>query len=79
VFASDFLQIPLRNGHPCLSLTVPTTKPVTDFHRQDVTHAGRTEKFMIWIAFISSTCPLFQYLEYDCQKAETLEGITEYC
>ncbi|MCC8294294.1 hypothetical protein, partial [Staphylococcus pseudintermedius] len=25
-------------------LTVPTTKPVTDFHRQDVTHAGRTEK-----------------------------------
>ncbi|WP_206168069.1 hypothetical protein, partial [Staphylococcus felis] len=32
-----------RNGHPCLSLTVPTTKPVTDFHRQDVTHAGRTE------------------------------------
>ncbi|WP_214551565.1 hypothetical protein, partial [Staphylococcus pseudintermedius] len=44
VFASDFLQIPLRNGHPCLSLTVPTTKPVTDFHRQDVTHAGRTGK-----------------------------------
>ncbi|MDT0887039.1 hypothetical protein, partial [Staphylococcus pseudintermedius] len=44
VFASDFLQIPLRNGHPCLSLTVPTTKPVTDFHRQDVTHAGRTKK-----------------------------------
>ncbi|WP_222934783.1 hypothetical protein, partial [Staphylococcus pseudintermedius] len=43
--ASDFLQIPLRNGHPCLSLTVPTTKPVTDFHRQDVTHAGRTEKY----------------------------------
>ncbi|WP_390569416.1 hypothetical protein, partial [Staphylococcus pseudintermedius] len=42
--ASDFLQIPLRNGHPCLSLTVPTTKPVTDFHRQDVTHAGRTQK-----------------------------------
>ncbi|REI05996.1 hypothetical protein DOS77_02905 [Staphylococcus felis] len=27
---------------PCLSLTVPTTKPVTDFHRQDITHAGRT-------------------------------------
>ncbi len=22
----------------------PTTKPVTDFHRQDVTHAGRTKK-----------------------------------
>ncbi len=42
VFASDFLQIPLRNGHPCLSLTVPTTKSVTDFHRQVITHAGRT-------------------------------------
>ncbi|MDK4161908.1 hypothetical protein O0F76_11915, partial [Staphylococcus pseudintermedius] len=39
-----FLQIPLHNGHPCLSLTVPTTKPVTDFHRQGVTHAGGTIK-----------------------------------
>ncbi|MGO4024038.1 hypothetical protein AB2L37_07455, partial [Staphylococcus pseudintermedius] len=28
-------------------LTVPTTKPVTDFHRQDVTHAGRTEKTLL--------------------------------
>ncbi|EGQ1771737.1 hypothetical protein DD904_01880 [Staphylococcus pseudintermedius] len=28
----------------CLSLTVPTTKPVTDFYRQGVTHAGRTRK-----------------------------------
>ncbi|MBU3873957.1 hypothetical protein, partial [Staphylococcus coagulans] len=44
VFASDFLQIPLHNGHPCLSLTVPTPKPVTDFHRQVVTHAGRNIK-----------------------------------
>ncbi|WP_390536669.1 hypothetical protein, partial [Staphylococcus pseudintermedius] len=56
--ASDFLQIPLRNGHPCLSLTVPTTKPVTDFHRQDVTHAGRTQKkpsiqLLECLAFIS--------------------------
>ncbi|GAB0291469.1 hypothetical protein JPSP33_17980 [Staphylococcus pseudintermedius] len=51
MFASDFLQIPLRNGHPCLSLTVPTTKPVTDFHRQDVTHAGRTENFIIGYAY----------------------------
>ncbi len=25
-------------------VTAPTTKPVTDFHRQDVTHAGRTKK-----------------------------------
>ncbi|EHT8095270.1 hypothetical protein KXP55_001004 [Staphylococcus pseudintermedius] len=25
-------------------VTAPTTKTVTDFHRQDVTHAGRTIK-----------------------------------
>ncbi|HGH0842875.1 TPA: hypothetical protein ACJHH5_002376, partial [Staphylococcus pseudintermedius] len=39
--------------HPCLSLTVPTTKPVTDFHRQDVTHAGRTKKKTASIATAS--------------------------
>ncbi|REI31715.1 hypothetical protein DOS81_00895, partial [Staphylococcus felis] len=55
VFASDFLQIPLRNGHPCLSLTVPTTKPVTDFHRQDVTHAGRTEKSEAFVNFTKTS------------------------
>ncbi|WP_238615388.1 hypothetical protein, partial [Staphylococcus felis] len=59
---------PLRNGHPCLSLTVPTTKPVTDFHRQDVTHAGRTEKrrddsimnhlYAIILGLISQSRPL---------------------
>ncbi|WP_222718517.1 hypothetical protein, partial [Enterococcus faecium] len=27
---------------PCLSLTVPTAKPVVDFHHQVFTHAGRT-------------------------------------
>ena len=41
---SDFLQIPPRDGHPCHSLTVPTAKPVTDFHRQVIAHAGRTNK-----------------------------------
>ncbi|MDT0918735.1 hypothetical protein RNS09_00005, partial [Staphylococcus pseudintermedius] len=60
VFASDFLQIPLRNGHPCLSLTVPTTKPVTDFHRQDVTHAGRTDKKKA-----ARCCSFFHFLA-DC-------------
>ncbi|MBT1038044.1 hypothetical protein, partial [Enterococcus faecium] len=29
---------------PCLSLTVPTAKPVVDFHHQVFTHAGRTTK-----------------------------------
>ncbi|RAU27778.1 hypothetical protein BJK46_006710 [Staphylococcus pseudintermedius] len=65
VFASDFLQIPLRNGHPCLSLTVPTTKPVTDFHRQDVTHAGRTKKATksLWCTlFVAYSPSLFHYL-----------------
>ncbi|PTI97858.1 hypothetical protein BU054_04490, partial [Staphylococcus simulans] len=42
--ASDFLQIPPHDGHPCLSLTVPTAKPVMDFHHQVVNHAERTQK-----------------------------------
>jgi hypothetical protein len=41
-FASGFLQIPRRRGHPCLRLVVPTTKPTADFHRQVIAHAGRT-------------------------------------
>jgi len=44
VFAAGFLQIPPHGGHPCLWLTVPTTKSVADFHRQVVTHIGRTKK-----------------------------------
>src|SRR6056297_1943349 len=32
-FASGFLQIPCRQGHPCLQLVVPTTMPTTVFHR----------------------------------------------
>ena len=41
---SDFLQIPPRDGHPCLWLTVPATESVVDFHHQVVDHAGRTHK-----------------------------------
>ncbi|MGJ9386240.1 hypothetical protein, partial [Salipaludibacillus sp. CF4.18] len=41
-FASGFLQIPPHDGHPCLPLTVPTTKSVVDFHHQVVRHAGHT-------------------------------------
>ena len=41
-FASGFLQIPPHGGHPCLWLTVPTAKPVVDFHHQVIAHAGRT-------------------------------------
>lgn len=43
-FASGFLQIPPRDGHPCPWLTVPTAKPVADFHRQVIAHAGRTSR-----------------------------------
>src|SRR5699024_12487975 len=43
-FASSFLQIPPRDGHPCLRLTVPTAKPVVDFHHQVIAHAGHTYK-----------------------------------
>ena len=41
---SGFLQIPPRDGHPCLRLTVPATESVVDFHHQVVAHAGRTQK-----------------------------------
>jgi len=41
---SGFLQIPPRDGHPCLRLTLPTAKRVADFHRLVVAHAGRTKK-----------------------------------
>ncbi len=54
VFASDFLQIPLHNGHPCLSLTVPIIKPVTDFHRQVVTHPGRSKNADKSAVFVGS-------------------------
>ena len=42
--ASGFLQIPPRDGHPCLRLTLPTTKRVVDFHHQAIAHSGRTRK-----------------------------------
>ena len=42
--ASDFLQIPPHDGHPCLRLTVPTAKSVADFHRQVIAHAERTKR-----------------------------------
>ncbi|WP_460224354.1 hypothetical protein, partial [Bacillus cereus] len=51
-FASDFLQIPRHHGHPCLSLTVPTAKPVVDFHHRVVVHAGHTKKIDKHIWFI---------------------------
>jgi hypothetical protein len=41
---SGFLQIPSRDGHPCLRLTLPTAKCVADFHRQAITHARYTKK-----------------------------------
>ena len=43
-FASDFFQTPPHDGRPCLWLTVPTAKPVADFHRQVITHAEHTSK-----------------------------------
>jgi len=41
-FAIAFLQIPPHDGHPCPLLTVPTTKPVVDFHHQVIAHAEHT-------------------------------------
>ena len=43
-FAADFLQIPPRNGHPCLWLILLAAKRIADFHRRVCAHAGRTKK-----------------------------------
>ena len=43
-FTSGFLQIPPRDGHPCLRLAVPATEPAVDFHHLVIAHAGRTAK-----------------------------------
>ena len=48
---SGFLQIPPRDGHPCLRLTLPTTKRVADFHRRVVAHAWRTTKMSVRILY----------------------------
>ena len=43
MFAAGFLQIPPRDGHPCLSgYTIPLPGLVRDFHPLDDTHAGQT-------------------------------------
>ena len=41
-FASNFFQTPPHDGRPCLRLTVPTAKPVADFHHQVITRAEHT-------------------------------------
>lgn len=41
-FAADFLQIPPRDGHPCLELAIPTIKLAEDLHLLVYKHAGRT-------------------------------------
>uniref|UniRef100_UPI003BAD033A hypothetical protein n=1 Tax=Staphylococcus simulans TaxID=1286 RepID=UPI003BAD033A len=64
VFASDFLQIPPHDGHPCLSLTVPTAKPVMDFHHQVVNHAERTLKKEFALNENSSKLLFFIYDSY---------------
>ena len=63
---SGFLQIPPHDGHPCLRLTVPTTKSVGDFHPQVVAHAGRTTKYPPppkgeggYIVFILPVCGIY--------------------
>src|SRR5215469_10459798 len=45
-FASGFLQIPPRDGHPCLWLTLPAAIYVEDFHLQVIAHAGHTKRKM---------------------------------
>ena len=42
-FATGFLQIPPRDGHPCLWLILLAAKRIADLHRQVCAHAGRTK------------------------------------
>ncbi|MDR0853494.1 MAG: hypothetical protein LBN34_03925, partial [Clostridiales Family XIII bacterium] len=58
----DFLQIPPRDGHPCPLLTVPTAKPVTDFHRQVIAHAEHTRTSD---AYVSTGITLVCYEYFD--------------
>lgn len=41
---SGLLQIPPRNGYPCLQLTLSAAERVADFHHQVIAHTGRTTK-----------------------------------
>ena len=43
-FASNFLQTPHHDGRPCLLLTVPTAKPIADFHSIVIMHAENITK-----------------------------------
>ena len=43
-FATGLLHTPPHDGRTCLSLTVPTAKPVVDFHHQVTAHSGQTNK-----------------------------------
>lgn len=43
-FATGLLHTPPHDGHTCLSLTVPTAKPVVDFHHRVTAHSGQTIK-----------------------------------
>ncbi|MBR1443589.1 MAG: hypothetical protein IJ583_08655, partial [Firmicutes bacterium] len=60
-FALDLLQIPPHDGHPCPLLTVPTAKPVVDFHHQVTAHSGQTSKSDVKILFFT---PLFIFQQY---------------
>ena len=48
-FAAGFLQIPPRDGHPCLWLTLLAAKRVADLHRRVSARAGRTKRTPTWV------------------------------
>ena len=43
-FALGLLHTPPHDGRTCPQLTVPTAKPVVDFHQQVTAHSGQTTK-----------------------------------
>jgi hypothetical protein len=60
-FAAGFLQIPSRDGHPCLWLTLLAAKRVADFNRKVCAHAGRTKRnsARIWHCSLIFNCSSF--------------------
>ena len=43
-FALGLLHTPPHDGRTCPQLTVPTAKPVVDFHHLVTAHSGQTNK-----------------------------------
>ena len=71
---SGFLQTPPHDGRPCLRLTVPTAKPVVDFHHQVIIRAGHTKENASAIAKYESVVKNLMVL-YPNKKLPNIESL----